>query len=94
MNHELSNLDLYTLKAMYDHQEAELTSKLLSGALWNELKEERRKLTEIAIVMHKKAKVLSLNPEGFTSGLDKNPNVENSVVKPSSQFTNQSGLSS
>ena len=68
MNLSLSNLDLDTLKAMYDKGQAELTSSLLSGALWNDLKEQRKKLTEIAIVLHKKAQALGLNPAEFTAG--------------------------
>ena len=68
MNLHLSNLDLDTLKDMYEKSQAELTSSLLSGALWTEVKEQRKKLTEIAIVLHKKAQAMGLNPAEFTAG--------------------------
>ena len=68
MNPPLSNLDLDTLKAMYEKGQAELNSSLLSGAAWNDLKEERKKLTEIAILLHKKAQAMGLNPADFIAG--------------------------
>jgi hypothetical protein len=68
MNHQLSDLDLETLKSMYEKEQAELTSKLLSGALWNEVKDQREKLTGIAIVLHRKAREMGLNPAEITGG--------------------------
>jgi len=68
MNLPLSNLDLDTLKAMYEKAQAELTASLLSGTLWNEVKEQRKKLTEIAIVLHKKAQAMGLNPADLIAG--------------------------
>jgi hypothetical protein len=67
MNHQLSDLDLETLKSMYEKEQAELTSKLLSGALWNEVKDQREKLTRIAIVLHRKAREMGLNPAEITA---------------------------
>ena len=87
MNSPLSNLDLDTLKAMYEKGQAELTSSLLSGALWNELKEQRKKLTEVAIMLHKKAQIMGLDPADFIAGdFQRKPDSRQIQDKPTGQL--------
>jgi hypothetical protein len=80
---------------VYEKEQAELTSRLLSGSLWNEVKEQRKKLTEIAVALHKKAQAMGLNPAEFTAGdLAKRTNTRN-PNKPIDQLpNNNSGLPS
>jgi hypothetical protein len=68
MNFDPSSLDLDTLKAMYQKEEETLKSKLLNGALWHEVKENRKIVTELSIALHKKYQSLQgLNPAEHSS---------------------------
>jgi hypothetical protein len=53
MDKNLWGLDLKILKTMYDKEAAILKNSLLNGASWDEVKDQRRKVTEISIAMHK-----------------------------------------
>ncbi len=69
MNLDLSSLDLSTLKVMYQKEEEELKTKLLNGALWHEVKEQRKRVTELSIALHNKHFYLldGLNPAEHSS---------------------------
>jgi hypothetical protein len=54
MHQDFSGLDPETLKTMYLKEEKELRSRLLNGALWHDLREQRKKLTELSIALHRK----------------------------------------
>jgi hypothetical protein len=54
MQLDLSNLNEDALKELYDKEEAELTSLLLNGALWEEVREKRHRLTQLGIALYKK----------------------------------------
>ena len=51
---DLHTLDLSILKALYDGECKELERKLLHGALWEEVEQQRKKVSEISMILHKK----------------------------------------
>jgi hypothetical protein len=51
---DLHTLDLSILKVLYDGECKELERKLLHGALWEELEQQRKKVSEISMILHKK----------------------------------------
>lgn len=53
MEKNLCGLDLNILKSMYEKEASVLKNSLLNGASWEEVKEQRRKVTEISIAIHK-----------------------------------------
>jgi hypothetical protein len=68
MRHNFSELNLESLKALYDKENERLQTRLLSGALWEEVKEERHTITELSIALHRKLTELhALNPAEFPS---------------------------
>ena len=54
MNFDLSHHDLDSLRALYERENQELRTKLLNGALWEEVKDQRLRLTELSIALDKK----------------------------------------
>jgi hypothetical protein len=62
MNPDFSNLELDTLKAMYKRENADLAAMLIDGTPWNEMKEQRNKVTQISIALHQKFELLGQNP--------------------------------
>jgi hypothetical protein len=68
MNYNLSDYDIDSLKALYEKENEVLQTRLLSGEAWEEVKDQRQKVTEISIALHKKFTALhSLNPAEFPS---------------------------
>ena len=68
MYQNLSELNLESLKALYDEENEKLQARLLSGAVWEEVKEERDNITELSIALHRKFTALhALNPAEFPS---------------------------
>ena len=68
MHRNLSELNLENLRALYDEENEKLQARLLSGALWEEVKEERENITELSIALHRKLTALhALNPAEFSS---------------------------
>lgn len=66
MNLDLSHHDPDSLKALYERENEELKARLLNGALWNEVKEQRFRVTELSIALHKKIqKIQGTNPAEF-----------------------------
>ena len=53
MDNSLFKLDLDTLKNMHEKEAAELKVKLLNGALWHEVSEQKNRLIDISIAIHK-----------------------------------------
>lgn len=49
-----NELDLDTLKTMYEQESSNLKAALLQGTSWNDLKDQRLKVTELSIALHKK----------------------------------------
>lgn len=56
-----TEMDLGSLKNSYDKELANLKALLLSGSSWEDMKDQRKKVTELAIALHKKINTSS-NP--------------------------------
>lgn len=56
-----SELDVDSLRDAYEIEAAKLKSSLLNGASWDDLKGQRKKVTDLAIALHKKVNTTS-NP--------------------------------
>lgn len=56
-----SELDVDSLRNAYETEAAKLKSSLLNGASWDDLKDQRKKVTDLAIALHKKVNTAS-NP--------------------------------
>jgi hypothetical protein len=68
MNPELENLDLHTLKSKYDKEVELLNTQLLKGAEWTAVADQRKKVTDLAIAVHRKIASTKLNPAEHSSG--------------------------
>lgn len=42
------------LRELYEKESTDLKKALLNGSTWDEVKDQRRKVTELAIALHKK----------------------------------------
>jgi hypothetical protein len=49
-----SDLDVDTLREAYEKESAQLKASLLSGTSWEDMKDQRKKVTDLAIALHKK----------------------------------------
>ena len=56
-----SEFDVDELRNSYETEAAKLKASLLNGSSWEDLKEQRLKVTELAIALHKKINTSS-NP--------------------------------
>lgn len=56
-----NDLEVDALRQAYENESLKLKSSLLNGASWEEMKDQRKKVTELAIALHKKINV-SGNP--------------------------------
>ena len=56
-----TELDVESLKNVYEKESAKLKASLLSGTPWEAKKDQRKKVTELAIALHKKINTTS-NP--------------------------------
>jgi hypothetical protein len=54
MHQGLANLEIKTLEAMYLREIEILKFKLLSGAFWKDIKKQKDKAIELALVIYKK----------------------------------------
>lgn len=53
MDKNLCGLDVNLVKTIYEKEAITLKNALLNGASWEEVKDQRRKVTELAIALHK-----------------------------------------
>jgi hypothetical protein len=60
-----NELNVDELRKVYEKESALLKTSLLNGNSWEELKEQRLKVTELAIALHKKINT-SANPAEST----------------------------
>jgi len=66
VNFDFYHHDLDSLKALYKRENEELKSKLLNGALWEEVKDQRLRVTELSIALANKLQSdLTNNPAEF-----------------------------
>jgi len=70
MDMNWSEMDLGLLKNSYEKELANLKALLLSGSSWEEMKDQRKKVTELAIALHKKINT-SGNPAESTDRREK-----------------------
>ena len=49
-----NELDAEALKDIYEKESAKLKASLINGSSWEEMKDQRQKVTELAIALHKK----------------------------------------
>jgi hypothetical protein len=49
-----SDMDTEALRDVYEKESAKLKASLLSGTPWEQMKDQRQKVTELAIALHKK----------------------------------------
>jgi hypothetical protein len=61
MKSNWNELDVDELRDVFEKESAKLKASLLSGSSWEELKDQRQKVTELAIALHKKINTSS-NP--------------------------------
>ena len=54
MEFDFSHHDLESLKTLYEKESEELRTRLLSGALWEEVKDQRLRVTELSIALYSK----------------------------------------
>lgn len=54
MKMQWNDFDADTLKTIYEKESANLKTALIGGTAWNDLKEQRQKVTELSIALHKK----------------------------------------
>lgn len=60
MKKDLWQLDIEKLKMLYREEERQLEERLLAGATWEELREDRKRIGELSTIIYKK-----LNPGHF-----------------------------
>jgi hypothetical protein len=65
-----NELDVNELRDVYEKESSKLKASLLSGTSWEELKDQRQKVTELAIALHKKINTSS-NPAESTDRSEK-----------------------
>ena len=54
MNTNWSEMDAEALRDVYEKESAKLKASLLNGTPWEEMKDQRQRVTELAIALHKK----------------------------------------
>ena len=54
MEKNLRGLDLLTLKGLHEREAEELNNALLRGADWEDVRDLRQRVTDLAIAMHEK----------------------------------------
>lgn len=54
MDKFLAGLDLETLKILYEKEAAQLRNSLINGATWDEVRDQRQKVTNLSIAIHQK----------------------------------------
>ena len=65
MDSAIYRLDLDVLESMYEEEARRLNDRLLAGASWESLREQKQIVTELAIVIHKKKNPQHFNPAEF-----------------------------
>jgi hypothetical protein len=67
MKSEFNHLDIDVLQVLYQKEVNRLKEELLAGASWESVQERKNRVTELAIVIHKKKYPLYFNPAEFDS---------------------------
>ena len=70
MESSWNELDVDALRTLYEQESSNLKGALLQGTSWDDLKEQRLKVTELSIALHKKIHATS-NPAESTDRSEK-----------------------
>lgn len=70
MNTSWNDLELEALRALFEKETARLQNALLNGCSWEEVREQRQKVTDLSIILHKKISS-SINPAESTDRSEK-----------------------
>ncbi len=62
MDTSWNEFDVDTLRKLYEQESSSLKGALLQGISWNDLKDQRQKVTELSIILHKKIHAATGNP--------------------------------
>ena len=54
MENEWEHLDTEALRNLYQQKQRELTESLLSGALWQDVRDQRKQVTELSIALYRR----------------------------------------
>lgn len=65
-----SELNVDALEVLYENEASALRTALLNGASWEDVKDQRKKVTELSIALHKKIHA-SANPAESTDRSEK-----------------------
>ncbi|MGE5520728.1 MAG: hypothetical protein ACM3VS_12425 [Candidatus Dadabacteria bacterium] len=68
MNAQYENLDLSTLRSMYDKKIQKLNSRLINGADWDDVADLRADVTELSIAIGYKSPGSVMNPAEHSPG--------------------------
>jgi len=72
MNREFFKLDLEELQSLYQKETKLLHAELIAGTSWENLTEQKIRVTELAITIHRKKYPLYFNPAEFTLSREEN----------------------
>lgn len=67
MDSAINGLDLDALQQMYQVEANRLNTELLSGASWESVREQKQRVIDLAIAIHKKKNPQHFNPAEFSS---------------------------
>ena len=65
MDTSWNDMDVDTIRSLYEQESSNLKAALLQGISWNDLKDQRQKVTELSIILHKKTHGTTANPAEF-----------------------------
>ena len=67
MNFDFSRYELEGLKALYKKESDELKTRLLNGALWEDVKDQRLTVKELSMALYQKIQsIQGANPAEFS----------------------------
>lgn len=62
MKSEWENLDINQLQSLYHESSRQLEKRLLHGASWQDVREQRKDVTELAVAIYKRLNRVAVNP--------------------------------
>ncbi|HWJ28225.1 MAG TPA: hypothetical protein VNS32_16900 [Flavisolibacter sp.] len=77
-NQEIQNIDYYTLATQYLRETEELKQALLAGVPWEDLRNKKNWVTQLAIALHRK------KPSGFNPAESPSRSLDRPFDQPSS----------
>lgn len=71
MDLKWNEMDADGLRLMFEQESSKLKAALIKGVPWDDLKDQRQKVTELSIALHKKTHGASSNPAESTDRSEK-----------------------